>query len=150
LVIATISSSLNFNQDFGQKHADGEPSVDWVDGIAILITIPIIALVGFLNDRQKVEQLRALNENRDRVVKAIRDDEEQMIDIRNVVVGDIVLFESGEVIPCDDVFLSGHNVRYDGSGATGQLDAIKLPPDGEQLLDSEVADSFPLKRSTTD
>jgi Ca2+-transporting ATPase len=96
------------------------------------------------------KQLSALDEKRDHVVKVIRDDEEQMIDIRNV--GDIVLFEPGEVIPYDGVFLSCHNVRYDGSDVTGESSAIKkLPPDGVQLLDSEgVAGLFPFKRTTAD
>jgi magnesium-transporting ATPase (P-type) len=96
------------------------------------------------------EQFSALDEKRDHVVKVIRDDKEQMIDIRNV--GDIVLFEPGEVIPCDDVFLSCHNVWYDGSDVTGESSAIKkLPPDGVQLLDSEgVAGLFPFKRTTAD
>jgi hypothetical protein len=42
-----------------------------------------------------------------------------------VVVGDIALLEPGEIVPCDGVFLSGHNVRCDESGATGESDAIK-------------------------
>jgi P-type Ca2+ transporter type 2C len=42
-----------------------------------------------------------------------------------VVVGDIALLEPGEIIPCDGVFLSGHNVKCDESGATGESDAIK-------------------------
>ena len=29
--------------------------------------------------------------------------------VQDVVVGDIVLLEPGEVIPCNGVFLSGHN-----------------------------------------
>lgn len=33
--------------------------------------------------------------------------------------------EPGEIIPCDGVFLSGHNVKCDESGATGESDAIK-------------------------
>jgi Ca2+-transporting ATPase len=33
--------------------------------------------------------------------------------------------EPGEIIPCDGVFLRGHNVRCDESGATGESDAIK-------------------------
>jgi len=67
-----------------------------------------------------------LNEKREeRVIKVIRDGEEQMIDIHSVVVGDVVLFEPGEIIPCDGIFLSGHNVRCDESGATGKADAIK-------------------------
>jgi Ca2+-transporting ATPase len=41
------------------------------------------------------------------------------------VVGDIALLEPGEIVPCDGIFLSGHNVKCDESGATGESDAIK-------------------------
>ena len=51
-----------------------------------------------------------------------------MIDVHSVVVGDVVLFEPGEIIPCDGIFLSGHNVPCDESGATGKSDAIKKLP----------------------
>ena len=40
-------------------------------------------------------------------------------------MGDIALLEPGEVVPCDGVFLSGHNVKCDESGITGESDAIK-------------------------
>ena len=42
-----------------------------------------------------------------------------------MVVGDVALLEPGEIVPCDGVFLSGHNVKCDESGATGETDAIK-------------------------
>ena len=35
------------------------------------------------------------------------------------------MLEPGEIIPCDGIFLSGHNVKCDESGATGASDAIK-------------------------
>jgi Ca2+-transporting ATPase len=38
------------------------------------------------------------------------------------------LVESGEIIPCDGIFISGHNVKCDESGATGESDAIKKLP----------------------
>jgi Ca2+-transporting ATPase len=41
------------------------------------------------------------------------------------MVGDIALLEPGEIVPCDGIFLSGHNVKCDESGATGESDAIK-------------------------
>lgn len=47
---------------------------------------------------------------------------------QDVVVGDICLLEPGEIIPCDGVFISGHNVKCDESGATGESDAIKKLP----------------------
>ena len=39
-------------------------------------------------------------------------------------MGDIAILEPGEVVPCDGIFISGHNVKCDESGATGESDAI--------------------------
>ena len=127
LSIATVVSlSLGLFQDFVQLRPDGEPPVNWVDGASILVTTLVIVLVGSSNDWHKEKQFKVLNEKREeRTIKIIRDGEEQIIHIHNIVVGDIVLFEPGEIIPCDGIFLSGHNVRCDESGATGESDAVK-------------------------
>lgn len=83
-------------------------------------------MVGSLNDYQKERQFQSLNEKKEeRGVKVIRNGVEQIIDVHRVVVGDIALLEPGEIIPCDGVFLSGHNVKCDESGATGESDAIR-------------------------
>ena len=83
-------------------------------------------MVGSLNDWQKERQFQTLNEKKDeRGVKVIRDGVEMVIDIKEVVVGDVALVEPGEIVPCDGIFLSGHNVKCDESGATGESDAIK-------------------------
>ncbi len=101
--------------------------MDWVEGVAIIVAILIVVTVGSLNDRQKERQFKALNEKKgDRLVKVIRDGRERQIHVHQVVVGDVVLLEPGEVPPCDGVFLSGHNVRCDESSETGEFDAIKL------------------------
>ncbi|EPT01645.1 hypothetical protein FOMPIDRAFT_1023144, partial [Fomitopsis schrenkii] len=83
-------------------------------------------LVGSINDWQKERQFQALNEKKEeRGVKVIRAGDERIVDVHEVVVGDIALLEPGEIIPCDGVFLGGHNVRCDESGATGESDAIR-------------------------
>lgn len=102
------------------------PSLEWVEGVAIVVAIVIIVLVGSLTDWQKERQFQRLNAQReDRTVKVIRDGQEKVINTKELVVGDIALVEPGEIIPVDGVFLSGHNVRVDESGATGESDAIK-------------------------
>jgi P-type Ca2+ transporter type 2C len=45
--------------------------------------------------------------------------------VQEVVVGDIALLEPGEIVPCDGIFLGGHNVRCDESSSTGESDAMK-------------------------
>ncbi|KAI0789888.1 calcium-translocating P-type ATPase [Abortiporus biennis] len=125
-IAAIVSLALGFFQDFGTTRPEGEPPVDWVEGVAICVAIFIVVMVGSLNDWQKERQFQALNEKKEeRGVKVIRDGDERVIDIKQVVVGDIAVLEPGEVIPCDGVFLSGHNVKCDESGATGESDAIK-------------------------
>ncbi|KAH7342030.1 calcium-translocating P-type ATPase [Rhizoctonia solani] len=135
-IAAVVSLALGLYSDFGTPPemvvcTSGEglceaPRVDWVEGVAIMIAILIVVVVGSLNDWQKERQFRKLNDKKDdRGVKVIRDGKEQVVNVKEVMVGDIALLEPGEIIPCDGVFLRGHNVRCDESGATGESDAIK-------------------------
>lgn len=83
-------------------------------------------MVGSLNDWQKERQFRVLNDKKEeRGVKVVRHGIETVIDVKELLVGDIALLEPGEIIPCDGIFITGHNVKCDESGATGESDAIK-------------------------
>ncbi|KAJ7475762.1 calcium-transporting ATPase [Mycena latifolia] len=125
-IAAVVSLALGLFQDFGTPRPDNEPPVDWVEGVAIMVAILIVVIVGSVNDWQKERQFQTLNDKKEeRGVKVIRGGVETVIDIKQVVVGDIALLEPGEIVPCDGVFLSGHNVKCDESGATGESDAIK-------------------------
>ena len=131
-----MSLALGLYQDLGapaeltysDQCPDGcsQPKVDWVEGVAIVVAIIIVVMVGSVNDWQKERQFTKLNEKReDRTVKVIRGGQEMLINVKDVVVGDVCLLEPGEIVPVDGIFLRGHNVRCDESGATGESDAIK-------------------------
>ncbi|KAJ7837021.1 Ca-transporting ATPase [Mycena olivaceomarginata] len=125
-IAAVVSLALGLFRDFGSSGSEGEAPVDWVEGVAIMVAILITVVVGAVNDWQKERQLQTLKDKKEeRSVKVIRGRVETVIDIKQVVVGDIALLEPGEIVPCDGVFLSGHNVKCDESGATGESDAIK-------------------------
>ncbi|KAI0310974.1 hypothetical protein OF83DRAFT_1153050, partial [Amylostereum chailletii] len=125
-IAAVVSLALGFFQDFGPARDPDQPPVDWVEGVAIVVAILIIVIVGSLNDYQKERQFQVLNAKKEeRSIKVIRNGVEHLINVNDVVVGDVALLEPGEIVPCDGVFLSGHNVRCDESGATGESDAIK-------------------------
>jgi len=135
-IAAVVSLALGLYQDLGAppeytygpgcEQGCKQPAVDWVEGVAIVVAIVIVVMVGSVNDWQKERQFKKLNEKReDRTVKAIRGGNEMVINVRDVVVGDICLLEPGEIVPVDGVFMRGHGVRCDESGATGESDAIK-------------------------
>ena len=90
-----------------------------------LILVPKV-IVGSLNDWQKERQFHILNDKKkERGIKVVRSRVERVIDVKDLLVGDIALLEPGDIIPCDGVFVSGHNVKCDESGATGESNAIK-------------------------
>ncbi|KAH9164446.1 Ca-transporting ATPase [Lactarius sanguifluus] len=126
LIAAVVSSTLGLFQDFRTSRPQGDHPMDWVEGVSIIAAILVVVAVGSLNDWKKEVQLQALDEKKEgRLVKVIRDGGERQIDVHQVVVGDVVLLEPGEVVPFDGVFLSGHNVWCDESSATGESNAIK-------------------------
>ncbi|KAG6837246.1 hypothetical protein H0H93_012641 [Arthromyces matolae] len=125
-IAAVISLALGLFQDFGPSMPHDGPPVDWVEGVAIMVAVAIVVIVGSINDWQKERQFKQLNDKKEeRTVKVIRDGVECVIDSREVVVGDIALLEPGEIIPCDGVYLGGQHVRCDEAGATGESDAMR-------------------------
>lgn len=118
---AAISLAVGFYQDFGMARTPGNPPIEWVEGVAILVAIVIIVTVGAVNDWEKERQFATLNQKQqDRNVKVIRSGESRELPIAEVLVGDVVHLESGDVIPADGIFIEGYNVRCDESSSTGE------------------------------
>ncbi|KAL8807408.1 MAG: hypothetical protein Q9182_000747 [Xanthomendoza sp. 2 TL-2023] len=124
---AVISLALGVYEALGQPKEPGQgQSLDWVEGLAIMVAIVIVVLVTGLNDYRREKQFSALNARKDdRQVKAVRSGKSVMISVFDVTVGDILHLESGDSIPADGILVSGHGVRCDESSATGESDAMK-------------------------
>mgnify|MGYP001605124309 FL=1 len=96
-----------------------------------------------MNDYQKERQFQKLNaQKEERNVKVIRNGSERLMSVYDVVVGDVLHLEPGEIVPVDGVFIQGHNVRCDESAATGESDAIRKAPFEECDPKDHKADSF--------
>ncbi|KAJ9627960.1 plasma membrane calcium [Taxawa tesnikishii (nom. ined.)] len=129
---AIISLALGLYQTFGQHHEPGQPRVEWVEGVAIIVAIAIVVVVGALNDWQKERQFVKLNRKKDdRKVKVIRSGKTQEISVYDLLAGDVCLLEPGDLVPVDGIFIEGHGVKCDESSATGESDIIKKVPADE-------------------
>ena len=83
-------------------------------------------LVGSLNEWQMEKQFHTLSDKKEEhCVKVIRSSVKHVIDVKELLVGDIVLLEPGQIIPCDGVFISGRNVKCNEPSIVGESDAIK-------------------------
>ncbi|MBE3048017.1 hypothetical protein IMZ48_37015, partial [Candidatus Bathyarchaeota archaeon] len=125
-IAAVISLAVGLYQTFSPMRDPLEPKVEWVEGVAIVAAIVIVVVVGSLNDYSKERQFAALNKKKsDRFVKATRSGKIQEISVFDILVGDILHLEPGDLIPVDGVLIEGFNVKCDESQATGESDIIK-------------------------
>lgn len=132
-VAAVVSLALGIYQTVRPAPSEQhEARVEWVEGVAIMVAIFVVTFVGALNDYQKERQFIKLNRKKEqRNVKVIRSGKSQEISVYDILVGDIMHLEPGDLIPVDGIFIEGHNVKCDESSATGESDIIRKTPADE-------------------
>ncbi|KAJ3372693.1 hypothetical protein GGF31_001718 [Allomyces arbusculus] len=135
-IAAIVSLALGLYEDFGMHQDDVQhEKVKWVEGVAIIVAVLIVVLVASVNDWQKERQFRALSAKvDDRTVKVLRHGAVTRISVYDILVGDVLTLEPGDILPVDGVFLHGHGLRCDESAATGESDAIRKGPDHDMFL----------------
>ncbi|KAL7946105.1 cation transporting ATPase [Trichoderma barbatum] len=125
-IAAVVSLAVGLYQTFGQKHAPNQPKVEWVEGVAIIVAIAIVVIVGSLNDYQKERQFAKLNKKKqDRNVKVIRSGATMELSVFDLMVGDVIHLEPGDLVPVDGVLIEGFDVKCDESQTTGESDIIR-------------------------
>ncbi|KAJ3394883.1 hypothetical protein HDU84_005818 [Entophlyctis sp. JEL0112] len=123
-VVSLVSLAIGIYEDV--KTTDPSERVHWIEGFSVLVAVIIVVLASSINDLQKEKQFRKLNTKKeDRFVKGVRDGQTMSISIYDIVVGDILLLEPGDVIAADGIFISGMGLKCDESSATGETDAIR-------------------------
>ncbi|KAI7859489.1 hypothetical protein BDC45DRAFT_543407 [Circinella umbellata] len=130
IVAAIVSLTVGIYEDLTIIEYDNDgnqiPGVKWVEGVAILLAIVLVVLVGSLNDYQKEKQFRRLNAQKEhRLIDVIRSGQVQTISIYDIHVGDVLRLIPGDIIAADGVFIQGSNVRCDESATTGESDAVR-------------------------
>jgi Ca2+-transporting ATPase len=98
----------------------------WLDSIGIFIAIFLVSTVTSFNNWTKERQFRELNKIKEqRKVKVIRDGKHFEILINEVMVGDLVVLETGDQVPADGLFVDGFNLSLDASHLSGESKEIR-------------------------
>ncbi len=102
---------------------------DYFETLGILIAIFLASFISTISEYGSEAAFRRLQEESEQIfVKVIRNGEKIKIPIKEVVVKDIVILESGDKIPADGIILKG-NLSVDESSLNGETkEAHKYPP----------------------
>ena len=94
--------------------------------LGILLAVVLATLVGFLVEVNANKKFRLLNQTDDHVgVKVLRDGHMTQVPRCDIVVGDIVILDTGEKVPADGTVIDSFNLTVDESSFTGEPSAWK-------------------------
>ena len=93
---------------------------EWMNGIAIGIVIIINALIGFIMEWQAIKSMTALKKLSVAEAVVIRDGSEIKINSEEVVPGDIIIVQTGDIVAADARLINQNNLQLKESALTGE------------------------------
>ncbi|CAM1508555.1 Fc.00g054030.m01.CDS01 [Cosmosporella sp. VM-42] len=130
-ISATVSLAIGIYQSVDAS-VDAS-SIQWVDGVTIVAAILIIILASAAMDWQKNQKFKKLNERKEqRDVTVVRSGRIQRISVYDVLVGDVMHIEAGDVVPVDGVLIHASSVQIDESSISGESDLVHKSVPTEQ------------------
>ena len=101
-----------------------EGNADFVDPVIILLIIVFNAILGVIQEAKAEHSLEALQKFSAPTALVLRDGKKQTIPSEELVPGDILLLEAGQMIPADARLLEAINLKVDESALTGEANSV--------------------------
>jgi Mg2+-importing ATPase len=101
---------------------------DRVEAGIILAIVAMSALLGFVQEARSEAAVAALQARLTLKATVVRDGKPREIPIHDVVVGDVVVLEAGDIVPADARILESNHLFVDESSLTGESDAALKDP----------------------
>jgi Ca2+-transporting ATPase len=93
---------------------------DAIDAIAIGVILVLNALVGFFQEYRAEQAISALREMTAPEARVIRDGQAALVPARQVVPGDLLLLEPGDVVAADARLVEAHALTTNEAALTGE------------------------------
>lgn len=152
IILLTISATISLVIGIYQSLDAGEggSNIEWVDGVTVVVAILVIVFASAATDWQKNRKFAKLNERKEqRDVLVIRSGCDRQISVYDVVVGDVMHLEAGDVVAVDGVLIQGSNLQVDESSLSGESELVhKIPADRLEHHRDLEADPFILSGTT--
>ncbi|OFT78638.1 ATPase [Granulicatella sp. HMSC30F09] len=112
----------------------GEP--DPTDAVIILAVVLLNAILGVFQESKAEEAIEALKKMASPVASVLRDGHVEHVKGEDIVVGDIVILEAGDVVPADMRLFEVNTVKIEESALTGEsvpVDKDLVIPTGDEV-----------------
>jgi P-type Ca2+ transporter type 2C len=93
---------------------------DLKEAIAVSFIVIFTIFLSFIEEYKASKDMEALKKLSPRISRVVRDGKEAVSDAINLVVGDIIIINRGDVVPADCRIISSNNLKVDESILTGE------------------------------
>lgn len=111
---------------------------DYATFLLIIGTIIISAIISLVQETKSDNAAKKLKQMITNKIVVIRDDVENLVEVENIVPGDIVKLSSGDMIPGDVRFIETKDLFIDQASLTGESNPVEkfsVLKDGEEVTD---------------
>ena len=136
-IAAILSILISLAQYYGWMGLTRRGLDVFFEPTGILLAILLATGIAFIFELKADKEFVLLNKvNDEEKVHALRNGNVVVIERRDVVVGDIIILETGQEIPADGTLLKAVSLTVDESSLTGELSCSKTVK--EELFDAEA------------
>lgn len=135
-IILLVAAVISFYTAFATEHGD---LFEGLLIIAIVIINSVLAIVQEGNAEKALESLQDMNKQ---TATVIRDGKVEKVDAEHLVVGDVLVLESGSAIAADARLVETSQLRVEESALTGESEAVEKDVDYVSQEDDALGDQI--------
>jgi P-type Ca2+ transporter type 2C len=114
---------------------------EWVDALAIICIVIVNAILGFLQEYRAEKSLAALKKMSSPSSRVVRDGHQQVIPSEEIVPGDLIDLEAGDLIPADGrISYATSNFSTHEASLTGESTSVEKISGRLEKEDTPLAD----------
>jgi Ca2+-transporting ATPase len=110
---------------------------DWIEAIAIFVIVILNGILGYTQEYRAEQSMAALKKMSVPTVRVRRGGQLAEVSAIDLVPGDVVVLETGNIVPADGRVLSGVNLRVEEAALTGESEPVDK--DAALVFDSDRA-----------
>lgn len=117
---------------------------EWIDCLAILVIVVLNALIGAYQEFKAGRSIEALQQLNAPQARVRRDGQPVSVPAANIVTGDLLLLEAGDLVAADARLIGATSLRCVESALTGESTAAPKDPRPLEQADTPLADRLNL------
>ena len=102
---------------------------EWPEAIAVAAVIVVNTLIGFIAEWRAIRTIDALRKQEESHVRVRRGGENETLPIRNLVPGDLIEVEGGELVPADARLVESEGLQLNEAALSGESEPVSKDTD---------------------